>query len=280
MDCMRIYQHLECSEFFFELDDLRPYFTNPVNESRVFVLLDTCHMLKLIRNYSGELKEFGIDGGKIKWCYFERLENRRVNNGLITSKITKEHIMWEKSKLKVKLAAQLTSNSTAESLVYLRSKNCKGFKDSQQTSKFTGYMDKLFDVLNSNKFETNPKNVHKNAINLASADFIFNFLNEVSEYLKKINIRGIPATQSGKKTGFLGFLMNISSVKSIYHEYVETGKLDYLMTYQLSQDPLESLFSRMRTINGNNDNPTSIQFTSALRKTRIHNETKSSEAEF
>lgn len=32
----------------------------------------------------------------------------------------------------------------------------------------------------------------------------------------------------------------------------------------------------MRTINGNNDNPTTIQFTSALRKTRIHNETTSS----
>lgn len=260
----------------FELDNMRPYFINPVNKRKIFILLDSCHMLKLLRNHLGEVKEFGIEGKKIKWCYFERLEKCRVDKGLLTNKITKEHIEWTKNKLKVKLAAQLFSNSTAESLVYLRSKNSKGFEQSEATSQFSGYIDKLFDVLNSNKYEEKPKNVYKNAINKASAKPIFEFLDEISEYLKKIKIGPVLAINSPKKTGFLGFLINICSVKNIYQEYIETGQFDYLMTYHLSQDPLESLFSRMRTMNGNNDNPTTIQFSSALRKTRIHNETKSS----
>lgn len=192
---------------FIRTENMRPYFT--VNESKVFVLLDSCHMLKLIRNYLGDLKVFEIDGEKIEWCYFERLERCRVDKGLVTNKITKEHIEWTKSKLKVKLAAQLMSNSTAESLVYLRSKNCKGFEGSEPTSKFTGYIDKLFDVLNSIKYEANPKNVYKNAINPASADFIFDFLDDVGEYLKRIKIGGALATDSEKKTGFLGFLTPI-----------------------------------------------------------------------
>lgn len=62
----------------------------------------------------------------------------------------------------------------------------------------------------------------------------------------------------------------------MYTRYVETGAIKSLPTYQLSQDPLESLFSRIRSLNGNCDNPPVTQFTSAIRKILLHNEITSS----
>lgn len=73
-------------------------------------------------------------------------------------------------------------------------------------------------------------------------------------------------------SGFKGFLMNAMSLKSIYNLYVETDILPYIQTYNLSQDSLESLFSRVRSLNGNSDNPPVMQFTSAFRKILVKNE--------
>lgn len=62
----------------------------------------------------------------------------------------------------------------------------------------------------------------------------------------------------------------------MYMLYVETNSLPNMPTMQLSQDFLESLFSRVRSMNGNCDNPPVMQFTSALRKILIRNEITSS----
>lgn len=62
----------------------------------------------------------------------------------------------------------------------------------------------------------------------------------------------------------------------MYTQLVETTLIDYLPTFQLSQDSLESLFSRIRSLNGNCDNPPVTMFSSALRKILIHNEITSS----
>lgn len=64
--------------------------------------------------------------------------------------------------------------------------------------------------------------------------------------------------------------------KQMYTLYIETGKMDHLPTYQLSQDSLECLFSRIRSLNGNCENPPVTMFQSALRKVLIHNEITSS----
>ena len=62
----------------------KPYFTHPLDESKkVYVFLDICHMLKLIRNTLGE---GGVlvdkDGGKIKWQYLVELESIQAKEGL------------------------------------------------------------------------------------------------------------------------------------------------------------------------------------------------------
>lgn len=78
--------------------------------------------------------------------------------------------------------------------------------------------------------------------------------------------------------GFKGFVINIMNLKSIYDLYIETNIITELSTYQLSQDSLESIFSRVRSINGNSENPTVTQFISAFRKILLHNEITSAES--
>lgn len=70
--------------------------------------------------------------------------------------------------------------------------------------------------------------------------------------------------------------MNILSLKSIYDLYIETGEINELPTLHLAQDYLESFFSRIRSMNGNCENPPVTQFTSAFRKILIQNEITSS----
>lgn len=66
------------------------------------------------------------------------------------------------------------------------------------------------------------------------------------------------------------------NLKKMYQQYIETGLLQHLPMYNLSQDPLESLFSRVRSFNGDNDNPLVHQFVSAFRKILLFNEISSS----
>lgn len=77
-------------------------------------------------------------------------------------------------------------------------------------------------------------------------------------------------------SGFAGYIINIINLKNMYKLYIETGSMKQLPTYQLSQDSLECLFSRIRSLNGNCENPPVTMFTSAIRKILIHNEITSS----
>lgn len=72
-------------------------------------------------------------------------------------------------------------------------------------------------------------------------------------------------------------MINAANFKSIYDEYVESNLLPRLSTFTFSQDHLESLFGRIRSLNGCNDNPTAGQFSAALKKVIVCGEVKSSE---
>lgn len=58
---------------------------------------------------------------------------------------------------------------------------------------------------------------------------------------------------------------------------MNTGLLECVPNFYISQDPLETLFGSVRSLNGNSDNPSVEQFSSALRKLLIHNEIESSD---
>ena len=135
------------------LANMIPYFPHPNNnKEKIYVLLDVCHMLKLVRN---TLAEKGIlvdkDGGKILWQYLVDLERLQNDEGLrLGNKLKKAHIQWKQQKMKVNLAAQSLSSSVADAIEYCATTlNLPQFQGCEATVKFLRLFDHLFDVLNS-----------------------------------------------------------------------------------------------------------------------------------
>ena len=110
-----------------DVNDLDPSFTHPGNKNeKIHVILDVCHMLKLVRNTLATQKII-IDGsgGKIRWELIEELHKIQDEEGLrLGNNLRGAHIQWAKQKMKVDLAAQTISvhrqlNSSECSTIYL-----------------------------------------------------------------------------------------------------------------------------------------------------------------
>ena len=67
-------------------------------------------------------------------------------------------------------------------------------------------------------------------------------------------------------TGFLGFIIGLQNVFHLSKFLLENKYVEYLLTYRLSQDHVELLFALIRRLHGCNNNPTTVQFESAMRK--------------
>jgi len=97
--------------FVFSIDNLKSFFKHPSTGENVYLILDPCHMLKLIRNslaFKGAFVDNDIN--IIKWSYFTKLVELQEKEGLhLGTKLRRRHIMWEREKMKVSLAAQTFS---------------------------------------------------------------------------------------------------------------------------------------------------------------------------
>lgn len=250
-----------------------PSFLNQHSGDKIDIILDPSHAEKLVR---GILADYGTiyDGENqpIKWEYFVELVKYSKDNSFgITHKITKRHTEFQNRKMHVRTAVELLSNSVANSLEYLMKIGIPQFKGAAATIKFVRIIDKLFDVMNTSRIVAN--NIYKCALNPDNKAEIFDFLVQAKEYISTLEIiskrngKRVKVIESSAKTGFQGYIMNIISVMDLYTRFVEEeGFMSSLATYRLSQDHLEMTFGRIRAMNGCNDNPTSIQFRSAIRK--------------
>ena len=91
-----------------DANNLQPYFRHPIDDTQVYVFLDACHMLKLVRNTFGQTGIL-IDerGRKIKWSYIVELQKLQEDEGFnLANKLRKAHIDFKTQKMKVNLAAQ------------------------------------------------------------------------------------------------------------------------------------------------------------------------------
>ena len=249
---------------------LEPNFPNPGNcHEKIHVLLDVCHMLKLVRN---TLAEKGllvdIEGNKILWQYVVELQKLQEKEGLrLGNKLKMAHIKWYQQKMKVNLAAQTFSSSVADALEYCSSVlKLKQFLGSEATVKFIRIIDRLFDILNSrNPWGTG----FKSAMRIGNKQAWEPFLDEAYSYILALkNSTGQPMHQSKRKTGFIGFLVAIRSIKGLFNDLVgqADAPLKYLLTYKFSQDHLELFFGAIRSSGGFNNNPTSQQFIAAYKR--------------
>lgn len=258
---------------------LDPSFPHPsLPQERVYVLLDICHMLKLLRN---TFASCGImkDGSnnRIEWNYIQELNRLQEKEGLrLANKIKSTHIYFHNQKMKVNLAAQILSKGVADALLFCKNTlHLPQFNDCQGTADFLYIANDLFDVLNSrNKFARGMKG----ALKPETENRIVPFLDKAYSYFASIkDSSGITMCKTQKKTPFIGFMAAIISVKAIYKKYVcETKQLDYLLTHKLSQDHLELFFCAIRASGGFRNNPSASQFMSSYKKLFLRHEIKGS----
>ncbi|XP_060760936.1 uncharacterized protein LOC132870934 [Neoarius graeffei] len=255
---------------------LDPSFTHPANPNqRVHVLLDICHMLKLIRNTlaSGWVLT-NHEGGKISWNFINELHKLQEEEGLLLgNKLRPAHVQWEKQKMKVNLAAQALSSSVADAIEFCDTElHLQQFKGSEATVEFIRYIDHLFEIMNSrNPLARN----YKAPMRKENERLWRKFLQDAYSYLSKLTHGdGQPLYESRRKTPFIGFLVGIKSLTALYDGLVgcEDPKLRYLLTYKLSQDHLEQFFCMVRSVGGTSNNLTARQFQSVYKRLLIRHE--------
>ena len=252
------------------LPNIRPYFLHPLDkQKKIHIFLDVCHMLRLIRNTLGD---GGIlldkDGNKICWAYLIELQKLQEKEGLrLGNKLKLSHIQWWQQKMKVNLAAQTFSASVADAIDYCRDTlKLPQFQGSEATVKFIRTFDHLFDILNSRNLCARG---FKAALRKSNKSSWEPFIDEAREYIIGLkNTLGDPMYTTRRKTGFVGFLVAIDSIKSIFFDLVEKEEapMNYILTYKFSQDHLELFFGAIRSSGGFNNNPTAEQFTAAYKR--------------
>lgn len=261
------------------LPSLKPCFPHPITKDNIFIILDPCHMLKLVRNALADTGPFFDDNNRIiSWQLFSNLVNLQEQQGLhLANKLRRRHVQFSNEKMKVRLAAQIFSSSVADALEYCSlDLKLDDFKNSEGTIIFCRTIDKLFDILNTrNSLSKNP---YRKSLSAYNINFLISFFSQVSDYLKNLKYPdGNLLINSRRKTGFLGFFINMCSVQQIIQTYIiEKQYLSYLLTYKLSQDHIEMFFCAIRSRGGFNNNPTAAQFASAYKRLLIHSEITSS----
>lgn len=180
-------------------NNMQTFFHHPSSNEKVYVILDPCHMLKLIRNCLAS-KGSLIDDNKnfIHWSYFVKLVQLQEKEGLhLGTKLRRRHIFWEQEKMKVVLAAQTFSKSVADAMTFCKDtlKN-PDFLHSTATSRFCIYINNIFDLLNSrNLFSKTPTKQcitlqNLNNIKAQVCDFI-TYLSSLKDHTGGTNIKFI-----------------------------------------------------------------------------------------
>ncbi|KAG5869148.1 hypothetical protein JTB14_031129 [Gonioctena quinquepunctata] len=107
----------------YDIVNLKPYFEHPITKSKVFIIFDACHMLKLVRNNWARCRVFvNSKGESIDYKYIEMLHRiQEEEKCSLGNRLRKGHIEWRRQKMKVNLAAQTLSSSVADALEFLMS---------------------------------------------------------------------------------------------------------------------------------------------------------------
>lgn len=261
----------------------QPFFANPVNDEKIYIILDPCHMEKLIRNTLANKKViFNSKNEKIEWKFFESLYSYSREYEMKTHKLTKKHLQWKQNAMNVRLAVETLSQSVANSMKYLSEQNHPDFQNVGATIEFIQIMNKLFDIFNARN--STSKDIFKQALGDGNKRIIFDFFKSTIEYLKALKIEDIrystgkngkiaiktvlvPVLKSKNKTAFRGFIIDMHSIVSMYTEFVVHDQiLKEIPTYYLLQDVIELFFGKIRSCCGFNNNPNVMQFKGAYRK--------------
>lgn len=265
-------QELGCN--FADIQNLQTTFKHPATNEPVAAFLDPCHMLKLVRNAFAHHKYFiNQDGKVVSWAHIEALHDLQDKEGVhLANKLRRAHIEWQRQPMKVRLAAQVMSLSVATAIAECRAMCLRGFANSEATEEFLVIINNLFDILNSRSMH---QGGWKKPVNEQNVNNIKELFDSTIRYLSLLkepaNRRNL--IETGRKTGFLGFIICMNSLLAMYDFLICKKKiLKYIPGHKICQDHLELFFGLIRAHGGHNDNPTSQQFQAAFKKVIVQNE--------
>jgi len=188
------------------------------------------------------------------------------------TKIRRRHVCFQNEKMKVKLAAQVLSESVAKALLYMEKRFPNQFIGASSTSIFCQTFNDCFDILNSRR--QCGKNVFQKAITRENIVELQKKIFDFIEYIKSLRILEgntiKPILESSRKIGFLGIIVGMQSVLKISNYLFTNNLITYVLTYKFSQDHLETFFSSIRKMGGFCNNPTCYQFKSSYKKLISH----------
>lgn len=188
--------------------------------------------------------------------------------------MSQAHVKWQNNKMKVKLAAQTLSVSTADALTFLENMHIENFHNIDATVTFCRNIDRIFDFSNTR----NPfRKGFKSPIFPSNVDFFESVVVPIIKYLFSLKIQNQSNNLQfvhtiNKKSFVIGFAIAtkfvLSIAKLLFHE---TPHFKYILSYKFSQDYIEILFSRFRFKFGSNNNPNILQFKTALKQILMKN---------
>ena len=254
------------------VSDMKTLLQHPqAPNSKIYVIFNVCHLIKLMRNLLGDYKvichqDRSGQRHAIRWQYIENLNNLQEDMGFsFANKLKKKHILWTKHKMNISLAAQTLSGSVANAISFLRDEvTMSEFEGSEATTEFINRMNLVFDLLNS-------RNPHaegaKAPVSLKNLEIWLDSWNNIAEYIFALKDERGNYLQTGhRKTAIWCFTFSIRSIQSIVTELLKRSCRPYkhALTYKLSQDNIELLFNKIRRHSGWNNNPNVLQFKYAL----------------
>lgn len=257
---------------------LRPFYTEPSKGHTIHIIVDPSHCVKLVRNNLAKRSTlYDVNGDKIEWDFFVKLVKlgQSVHFGM-AHKMNKRHIDFKTRIMHVRTAVETLSASVADSLQYLLDNNMEEFAHASATIRFIRIFNHLFDIMNTHRVDHNHSNQFKSALNSRNQSEVFTFLKEAKEYILNLKVidgdKLVPVVQTAIKTGFRGFAINIESITAMYSNFIEEDQvMSMFPIYRISQDHLEMFFHKIRSRNGDNDNPTVLQFQYSYRRLQMIN---------
>ncbi|KAF0314198.1 Transposable element P transposase [Amphibalanus amphitrite] len=213
-----------------------------VDDVPVTALHDIPHLIKCVRN--GLLKHgVAVDGQELSWrhitAFYEEDKDRPIRTA---PKLTKAHLQPDAfKKMKVKLATQIFSRSTAAGMLLYSSLGILP-ADVIPTAIALDRLNNTFDVLNSCTPQS--PNPMKRALSVENEEQLLGLLRETRAWISRWRVG------NDVKVDFVhGLKLTITAVIQIWTAW-RGDPLTFMMTRRLNQDGLENLFGVVRMCHG------------------------------
>ncbi|CAB4024443.1 Hypothetical predicted protein, partial [Paramuricea clavata] len=122
--------------------NLQAYFQHPCDpKAKIYIFLDACHMIKLVRNTMSDWKVLkDKDGNVIKWQFVEELHKLQESEGLhLANKLRSARMKWKPQKMKNPVLKYLLTYKMSQDhleLFFSAVRACDGWNNNPTTRQF------------------------------------------------------------------------------------------------------------------------------------------------